>query len=81
MDIPPSKVVKQEDVVSISDLVNLSAKIAGNLQGYIEEGGQWIFTHCERERFPLLVSLSVCTFSNQLQLDPLRDRILSNPLA
>lgn len=49
MDIPPSNVVKQKDVVSISDSGNLSAKIAGNLQGYIEEGGQRIFTPCERE--------------------------------
>lgn len=81
MDIPLSKAVKQKDAVSISDLGNLLAKIAGNLQGYIEEGRQRIFTPCEREWFFILVSLSMCTFSNQLQLDPLGDRILSNPLA
>lgn len=49
MDIPLSKAVKQKDAVSISDLGNLLAKIAGNLQGYIEEGRQRIFTPCERE--------------------------------
>lgn len=49
MDIPLSKAVKQKDAVSISDSGNLLAKIAGNLQGYIEEGGQRIFTPCERE--------------------------------
>lgn len=36
MDLPPSKAVKQKDVVSISDSGNLSAKIAGNLQGKVE---------------------------------------------
>lgn len=51
MDLPPSKAVKQEDVVPISDLGNISAKIAGNLQGSIEEAGQRIFTPCERDHF------------------------------
>lgn len=81
MDIPPLKAVKQKGVLSVSDSGNLSAKTAGTLQGYIEEGGQRIFTPCEREWFSLLVFLSVCTFSNQLQWEALRDRILSNPLA
>lgn len=40
MDLPPSKAVKQKDVVSESDSGNLSEKIAGNLQGYIEEEGR-----------------------------------------
>lgn len=42
MDIPPSKVVKQQDAISIAGLGNLSTHIAGNLQEYIEEGGQGI---------------------------------------
>lgn len=51
MDLPPSKAVKQKDVVSVSDSGNLSAKIAGNLQGYIEEEGQRIFTPCGKDHF------------------------------
>lgn len=79
MDSPPSKAVKQKDVGLISDSGNLSAKIAGNLQGYFEEGGQRILSPCERDHFHS--RFSPCTFCKQLKLDCLRHRILNNPLA